>query len=136
MFVNWRDFEKWCGESREWCEMTNLQAHGLVFGVVAALLLIVSAVGLTGCAMFDWDGNDRFDPLEYLSNADISIAWVDADGKEYNMALDKLGVQLVGQFIQAKTGYLFEIADDGARTITDPYGKQVKIQLKSTEEAD
>lgn len=93
-----------------------------------ALLMIVPLLG--GCKYFDFDGNGRFDPIAYLESADITLSWVDDNGQVYEMAVDDLGKRLVGQFIQAKTGYLFELTNTGGIVITDPEGRQIRVARK------
>ncbi len=94
----------------------------MLIGVLTALL--------SGCQYFDLDGNGRFDPIAYLEGVDITVAWVGEDGQVYNVAIDELGKQLLGQFIQAETGYLFEITDEGGIAVTDPSGIQVQLKRK------
>lgn len=89
---------------------------------------------LSGCALFDWNQDGKFDPIAYLAGADISVVWVGEDGTAYQMALDELGMKIAGEYIQAKTGYRFELAPlhDGTYgiEITDPNGYQVWIVPK------
>ena len=102
--------------------------------LTTTFLLFFYSLVFAGCASwFDFDGNGRFDPVAYLENADITVAWVDESGQAYNIALDELGKQMLGTFIQAKTGYLFELTDDGGITITDPDGAQIQVKQKATE---
>ena len=94
------------------------------------LIATLSLAVLTGCSMFDLDGNGRFDPVAYLENADITVVWTDESGQVYNIALDELGKQMLGTFIQAETGYLFELTENGGITVTDPSGVQVQVKQK------
>ena len=85
---------------------------------------------LSGCALFDLDGNGRVDPVAYLQNADITVAWVDAEGNAYTVDALQLGEEVVYNYIQAKTGYRFEIVENGGIEITDPNGYKVRIAQK------
>ena len=86
-----------------------------------------------GCASwFDWDGNGRIDPITYLETSNITVGWVDSDGQAYTIALDEAGRRMLGVFIEAKTGYLFEVDEDGSLTITDPTGYSVTLSRIST----
>lgn len=98
-----------------------------------ALLAITSLVLCASCAFFDLDGNGRFDPVAYLEGADITVGWVDEDGQIYTMALDEFGHKILGQFIQAKTGYTYELTDTGGIMIIDPDGKIVQVKPKEAE---
>lgn len=82
---------------------------------------------LAGCAWMDLDGDGEVNPRAYLANSDITVSWVGEDGAVYNVAVDEFGRQIVGQFIQAKTGYLFEVTDEGGLVITDPSGMKYHI---------
>lgn len=93
------------------------------------MLLAVVAI-ISGCAWMDLDGNGRFDPLAYLESVDVTVAFVGDDGQVYNLAVDDLGKKLLGQFIQAKTGYLFEVTEEGGITVTDPSGVQIQLKRK------
>ncbi len=95
-----------------------------------ALFAALALTLVAGCSMFDLDGNGRIDPVAYLENSNITFGWVGEDGQVYNVALDELGKQVVGNFIQAKTGYKFEIVEEGGLTITDPEGFKIQIARK------
>ena len=100
--------------------------------LTTTVLLIFYSLVFAGCASwFDFDGNGRFDPVAYLENADITVAWADEDGQVYNVALDELGKQMLGTFIQAKTGYPFELTEEGGITITDPNGTKIQVKQKN-----
>jgi len=94
------------------------------------IIALLSIAMLSGCAWFDFDGNGRVDLLAYLSVVDVTVQWVDAAGETYTVALDELGARLAGKFVQAKTGYLFELTDGGGITVTDPAGVKVTIKRK------
>lgn len=97
----------------------------MVWFVFGSLLLLQG-----GCSSLDLDGNGKFDPVAYLQTADISVGFVDEAGNTYTMAIDELGAKLVGQFVQAKTGYLFELTDKGGITITAPDGTKLLVARK------
>lgn len=94
------------------------------------IIALLSIAMLSGCAWMDLDGNGRVDLLAYLSVVDVTVQWVDAAGETYTVALDELGARLAGEFVQAKTGYLFELTDGGGITVTDPAGVKVTIKRK------
>ena len=97
-----------------------------------AVFLSVSVMLMVGCALFDFDGNGRFDPVAYLEGADISVCWVDQEsGEVYTMAIDELGVKILGEFVHAKTGYRFQLSGDGGISIVDPDGKILQIKQKA-----
>ena len=100
--------------------------------LLAALVMGLSALFLiSGCAWMDLDGNGKVDPLAYLAASNVTVGWEDDSGAVYNVAVDDLGKQIIGQFIEAKTGYKVELVDSGGFTITDPRG--FRIQVKSRE---
>lgn len=84
----------------------------------------------SGCSLLDLDGNGRFDPIAYLQTVDVTVGFVGDDGNVYSIAVDELGAKLAGQFIQAKTGYMFELVDDGGISITAPDGTRLSIAKK------
>ena len=94
------------------------------------IIALLSIAMLSGCAWMDLDGNGRVDLLAYLSVVDVTVQWVDAAGETYTVALDELGARLAGTFVQAKTGYFFELTDGGGITVTDPAGVKVTIKRK------
>jgi hypothetical protein len=98
--------------------------------VCAALCFIFLLLVLCSCTMFDLDGNGRIDPVAYLQNADISVSWVDAEGNAYTVDAMQLGEEIVYDYIQAKTGYRFEIVESGGIEVTDPNGYKVRIAPK------
>lgn len=83
-----------------------------------------------GCAALDLNGDGKVDPFAFLEGVDISVAFTGEDGQVYNMAVDELGKKMLGQFIQDKTGYLFEVTEEGGITVTDPSGVAIQIKQK------
>ena len=100
-------------------------AGALMWLVFGSLCLMQS-----GCSMLDLDGNGKFDPIAYLQTVDVTVGFIGEDGNVYSMAVDELGAKLAGQFIQAKTGYLFELVKDGGILITAPDGTNLMIARK------
>lgn len=93
-----------------------------------SLAVLIAAFVVSGCQMFDLNGDGKFDPVAYVNDLDVSVVLTDENGQTYEAAVDEIGMKILGTYIQSKTGYLFEVAEDGAITVTDPAG--VKIQLK------
>lgn len=96
---------------------------------VAALVLLDTLI--FGCTILDLNGDGEVNPITYLEGVDITVGWVDESGEVYNVALDEFGKQIVGRFIQAKTGYLFEVDDNGGITVTDPDGVSINLKQKA-----
>lgn len=96
--------------------------------IASALLIIVSGL-IAGCAMFDLNKDGKIDPIAYLQDANIQVAWTDAEGNVYQMNPVEMGAQVVFNWIEAKTKYRFELAEqqDGSIGIkvTDPKGYTV-----------
>ena len=91
------------------------------------LLAVLSIAMLSGCAWMDINNDGKVDPLAYLADSDITVGWVDEDGVVYNVALDDLGKQIVGQFIEVKTGFKVELVETGGIIITDRNGFQLRV---------
>ena len=87
---------------------------------ITLLLVACATLMISGCEMIDLDGNGKFDPVAYMEGIDINVSLVAEDGTVYTVAVDEYGKKLIGQYIQAKTGYLFDVAPDGGITVTDP----------------
>ena len=98
--------------------------------ILAAFLAFCLGL-LSGCAFFDLDGNGEINPITYLQNADITVAWTDDEGNTYNVDALKLGEEVLYNYIQAETGYRFEIVENGGIEITDPTGYKVMIARKA-----
>ena len=98
--------------------------------IISPLLII--AIGLlAGCAWLDFDGDGNIDPAKYLSNADITVTWVDAEGNAYQVDPMQIGAELVYNYVEVKTGYRFELAPQQDGTIgiwvKDPKGQEIWI---------
>jgi len=92
--------------------------------------LISVCVGLIqGCALFDFDGNGRIDPLAYLSTADVSIGWVNEAGTPFRIAMGEDGIRIEGEFVDHR-GIKYAMTEDGGFAITDPNGFQIQIKRK------
>ena len=98
---------------------------------VCAIIACACSWMLVGCASWmDFNGDGKVDPMVYLDGIDVTVGFVGEDGQIYNLAVDELGKKLLGQFVQVKTGYLFEVMDSGGITITDPDGVSIQIAPK------
>lgn len=107
---------------------------------VAHLYCLILAIGLfsfTGCSLLDLNGDGKVDPVSYLEDADISVGWVDQEtGEVYTMAIDELGHKIVGQWVQAKTGYTYELDPNGAISIIDPEGQVFTVSPKAPDNTE
>ena len=95
-----------------------MQNYGVLF--IAVSLLV-------GCAMFDLDGNGKFDPIAYLESADISVAWIGPDGTPYTIAMDENGLRIEGKLVDAH-GNTYSLSRVGGFEVTSPSGLVLKIQ--------
>lgn len=105
-----------------------------LYGLALATGLFV----FTGCSMLDFDGNGRFDPLEYLSNADVQVMWTDAEGNQYQLDPVRIGAEIVYNYIEKETGYRFELTPEQDGTmgikVRDPEGKEIWIRPTAQQE--
>lgn len=98
------------------------------FALVALLALVF--IGLQpGCGTF---GNGKVDPLGIdLSNIDIDVAWVAADGTPYKIRVDENGLMVEGEFTGPYSKLVYTITEkDGIKIRYPNTGIEVNIKPK------
>ena len=99
--------------------------------IISTLAIIILGMAVMGCAFFDWNNDGKIDPIAYLQDADISVTWVDDQGNAYTMDVMELGQNLFFAYVEQKTGYRFDLAEqqDGSIgiRIRDPKGYEIYI---------
>lgn len=100
-----------------------------MYKTLSALIIVAL---LSGCALFDLNGDGEINPLTYLAEANIQIAWTDSNGAPYYIATDENG-RLIGRFTSG-SGRIYELTEGGGIAITDASG--ITIHITPMEEQD